>query len=88
MSVWDLRKQSTVKTLDIGSPVSSVKWDYTGQFLAAAAAGCVVVEQYEKKGKSWSEPLRKAIAATDVAWGADASSILLLNGDGALVTLS
>ena len=79
---------NTIKTLDVGSPVTSVKWDYTGQFLAVAAEGCVVVEGYEKKGKSWSEPLRKAVAATDVAWGADANSLLLLNGDGALVTLS
>ena len=53
-----------------------------------AAAQCVAVEQYEKKGKSWSEPLRKAVAAGDVAWGKDASSLLLLNGDGALVTLA
>merc|ERR1711977_380799 len=88
VSVWDLRKQNTIKTLDVGSAVSSVKWDYTGQFLAVAAAQCVAVEQYEKKGKSWSEPLRKAVAAGDVAWGKDASSLLLLNGDGALVTLA
>jgi pre-mRNA-processing factor 19 len=88
VSVWDLRKMNTIKTLDIGSPVSSVNWDYTGQFLAVAAAGCVVVEQYEKKAKSWSEPLRKAIAATDVVWGAEASSLVLLNDDGALVTLA
>jgi pre-mRNA-processing factor 19 len=88
VSVWDLRKMNTIKTLEIGSPVSSVKWDYTGQFLAVAAAGCVVVEQYEKKAKSWSEPLRKAIAARDVAWGAQASSLVLLNEDGALFTLA
>ncbi|KIW03850.1 uncharacterized protein PV09_05149 [Verruconis gallopava] len=88
VAVWDLRKLNTIKTLDIGSAVSSVKWDYTGQFLAVAGAGCVVVEQYEKKSKAWSEPLRKAIATTDVAWGANASTLVLLNTEGALVTLA
>jgi pre-mRNA-processing factor 19 len=88
VTIWDLRKQNTTKTLDIGSLVANVKWDYTGQFLAVAAAGSVVVEQYEKKGKSWSEPFRKAFAATDIAWGKDARSLVLLNGDGALITLA
>jgi pre-mRNA-processing factor 19 len=79
---------NTIKTVDVGSEVASVRWDYTGQFLAVAAAGSVVVAQYEKKGKQWSEPLRKAVPATGVAWGKNASSLVLLNGEGTLVTLA
>jgi pre-mRNA-processing factor 19 len=79
---------SIIKSLDIGSAVQSVEWDYTGQYLAVAAQGNVVVEAYEKKGKSWRELARKAVSATDVAWGKDASTLVLLNGDGALVTLA
>jgi pre-mRNA-processing factor 19 len=88
VSVWDLRKMATIKTVEVGSQVTNVRWDYTGQFLAVAAAGAVVVAQYEKKGKIWAEPLRKAVEAGVVAWGKDASSLVLLNGEGTLVTLA
>ena len=77
-----------IKTVELGSQVASVKFDYTGQFLAVAAAGCVAVEQFDKKAKSWTEPFRKAIDGGELAWGASASSLLLLNGDGALVSLA
>lgn len=79
---------NVIKSLEIGSAVSSVAWDYTGQFLAVAAAGCVAVEQYAKSSKKWSEPLRKAVQATDVAWGASAGSLALLTGEGGLATLA
>jgi pre-mRNA-processing factor 19 len=89
VSVWDLRKpQAAIISFEIGSAVNSVAWDYTGQFLAVAAAGCVAVMQYEKKGKSWSEPLRKGLVAVDVAWGSSANSLTVLNEEGALVTLT
>jgi pre-mRNA-processing factor 19 len=87
VTVWDLRKMTAAKTLDIGSVVSAVQWDYTGQFLAIAGAGGVAVEEYNKKSKKWSEPFKKGIQATSLAWGASANSIALLNGDGALVQL-
>jgi pre-mRNA-processing factor 19 len=84
VSVWDIRKSTVIKSLDIGTPVDSVRWDYTGQFLAAAGAGSVSVQQYTKSTKSWSEPVRKAIPARDVAWGANASSLVVLTPDGGL----
>jgi pre-mRNA-processing factor 19 len=77
---------SVIKSIDVGSAVNSVAWDYTGQFLAIAAAGSVAVEQYSRK--QWTEPLRKAIPATAIAWGAAAGSLAVLNGDGALVSLA
>ncbi|KAF2011417.1 WD40 repeat-like protein [Aaosphaeria arxii CBS 175.79] len=87
VSVWDLRKQAVIKVLDVGSPVDSIRWDYTGQFLATAGSGSVSVQQYTKSSKSWSEPLRKAVAATDVAWGANATSLLALTPEGGLSVL-
>ncbi|KAL5113561.1 hypothetical protein ACEQ8H_008570 [Pleosporales sp. CAS-2024a] len=88
VSVWDIRKQNVVKVLDAGSAVESAKWDYTGQYLAAAGTGSVSVHQYTKASKSWSEPLRKAVPAKDIAWGASAHKIVALTPEGGLATLS
>lgn len=87
VSVWDLRKANVTKTIDVGSPIDSIKWDYTGQFLAVAGAGCVAVQQYEKSSKSWSEPFRKAVQARDVKWGSEAKSLITLTTDGAISIL-
>ncbi|KAJ9629731.1 hypothetical protein H2203_002112 [Taxawa tesnikishii (nom. ined.)] len=87
VSIWDLRKMAELKVLDIGTGISSVEWDYTGQFLAVCGQGCVAVQQYEKASKSWLEPFRKAISAVDVKWGANAKSLLALTGDGAVSVL-
>lgn len=86
--VWDLRKLKQLITLDAGTAVTAVTWDYTGQFLAACGPGAVMVSQYDKKGKSWSEPLRKAVNAADVQWGANAKSLVALTSDGAVSVLS
>lgn len=83
-SVWDLRKTAVIKTLDIGSPCTSAKWDYTGQYLAIAGPACVAIQQYAKSGKKWSEPFRKAVSAASVAWGADAHSLVCLTAEGAV----
>jgi pre-mRNA-processing factor 19 len=88
VSIWDLRKLAMIKSLDIGSTVNGVEWDYTGQFLAVAGDGCVAVEQYSKSSKKWSEPFRKAVPATDIVWGASAQSLTLLDSDGGLVNLA
>ena len=84
VSIWDLRKMSTISTLDVGAAVEQIKWDYSGQFLAVVGAGCITVQQQTKKGKSlkWSEPLRKAIDAVDIAWGPEAKSFACLTPTG------
>ncbi|QDS77384.1 hypothetical protein FKW77_005948 [Venturia effusa] len=87
VDIFDLRKSKAVKTIDLGSAVTAVQWDYTGQFLAIGGAGGVAVEEYNKKSKKWTEPFKKGIPATALAWGASGSSIALLNGEGALVLL-
>jgi pre-mRNA-processing factor 19 len=88
VAVWDIRKQNVVKVLDAGSAVENAKWDYTGQFLAAAGTGSVSVHQYVKASKSWSEPVRKAVPARDVAWGASGQNIVALTPEGGLSILS
>ena len=77
-----------LKTLDIGTAVSGISWDYTGQYLAACGAGGVVVNQYAKSSKSWIELLRKAVDSVDVKWGAKANSLVALTGDGAVSILA
>lgn len=88
VSVWDIRKQNVIKVLDAGSPVENIKWDYTGQFLATAGSGSISVQQYTKASKSWSEPVRKAVSAKDIAWGANAGSLVALTSEGGLNVLS
>lgn len=87
VDIFDLRKPKAVKTLDLGSAVTAVQWDYTGQFLAIAGAGGVAVEEYNKKSKKWTEPFKKGIPATALAWGVSGSSITLLDGEGVLTLL-
>lgn len=88
VSIWDLRKSSEIKVHDIGNAVTSLVWDYTGQFLAAAGPGSVTVLHYAKSSKSWSEPLRKAIPASAVEWGSSARSLVVLGTDGTVKMLS
>ena len=88
VTVWDLRKLNALKTLEMGTAVTSIAWDYTGQFLAVSGPGGVVVSQYTKSSKAWSEPLRKGVSAQDVKWGARATSLVALTADGAVAVLS
>ena len=88
ISLWDLRKLELIKTFVVGSAVSGLAWDYTGQFLAACGPGGVTVFQYAKSTKTWSEPLRKAIEAEDVRWSAKAKALVVLTKDGNVSVLS
>jgi len=88
ITIWDLRKTAEIKSINIGSPVTSVVWDYTGQYLAACGPGNIVVQQYTKSSKSWSEPFRKAANALNVKWGANAQSLVALSGEGSVMVFS
>ena len=77
-----------MKVLEIGSRVDSIHWDYTGQFLLAGGPNGLAVQQYSKASKSWSEPLRSAVPAVAVSWGKSARSILAVNAEGILTTVS
>jgi len=77
-----------IKSLEMGTAVTSVDWDYTGQYLAVSGAGFVAVQHYAKGSKSWSEPFRKALDAVDARWGIKAQSLIALSKEGAVQTLS
>lgn len=90
VTTFDLRKQgeaAEVRTIDTGSPVESIKWDYTGQFLAIAGPSGVTIQQYTKASKQWSEPKRSAVPATAAAWGTKGHSLALVNSDGVITVL-
>ncbi|KAI1822517.1 WD40-repeat-containing domain protein [Xylaria intraflava] len=91
VTIFDLRKQgdaARAKVLDIGSAVQHLAWDYSQQFLATAGPAGVTVQQYSKGAKSWSEPLRVAVSnAVDVAWGANAGKLLVVNSEGVITAL-
>jgi pre-mRNA-processing factor 19 len=88
VSIWDIRKQTVVHTLESGSPVTSCSWDYSGMYLAIGGTGSVSVQQFTKASKSWSELMRKATPAKDVAWGAKAESVVALTPEGGLAVLA
>lgn len=87
VEIWDLKKMNKTKSLDIGSRVDHVKWDYTGQFLSTAGPSGISVQHFLKATKAWSEPLRSAVPAVATAWGSRASTLVSVNGDGVLTVL-
>lgn len=82
VSIWDLRKATRTKVLETGSEVTSIRWDYSAQFLAAAGPGGITVQQYSKSTKQWSQPLRSAVPSLAVDWGSRGSTIVSVSGDG------
>jgi pre-mRNA-processing factor 19 len=87
VQIWDLRKMAHIKSLEIGNRVDSIRWDYTGQFLAAAGPSGISVQSYSKPTKSWSEPLRSAVPAIATAWGNKANTLVSVNREGVLTVL-
>ncbi|KAI9820951.1 MAG: hypothetical protein M1832_003423 [Thelocarpon impressellum] len=87
VTIWDLRKAAEIKSLEVGGAIDSIKWDYTGQFLAAAGASGIAVQAYSKASKQWAEALRSAVPAVAVEWGAQAQSLVAVDGRGVVTTL-
>ena len=88
--VYDLRKEgkaAEAKVLEIGGSVDSLRWDYTGQYLAASGPRGLTISQYTKSSKSWSEVISLAVPATAVAWGPEAKTLITVNGDGVVTVL-
>ena len=77
-----------IKSLDIGSSIESITWDYTGQFLLTGGPGGLSVQQYSKASKTWSEPLKSAVSAVAVAWGKGAHNIAALDDAGVVAVLA
>ncbi|KAF3930567.1 hypothetical protein ABW19_dt0203462 [Dactylella cylindrospora] len=87
VSLWDLRKGQMAKSIEIGSVVESISWDYTGQYLATAGPQGVTVQHYSKASKGWSVPLQSAVPAVALTWGARAESLVTLSNDGVVTVL-
>lgn len=88
LSIWDLRSSNEIKVLETGSQIDFVCWDYTGQYLLTGGPSGLTVQQYSKASKEWSEPLRSAVPAVAVAWGASAQTIVALNTEGGIAILA
>lgn len=88
--IYDLRKEgkaAEAKVLEIGGQVDSIRWDYTGQFLAASGPRGLTISQYTKSSKSWSDVISTAVPATAVEWGPEAKSLITVNIDGIVTVL-
>ncbi|KUJ22038.1 Prp19-domain-containing protein [Mollisia scopiformis] len=88
--VFDLRKEgkaAEAKILEIGGQVDSIRWDYTGQYLAASGPRGLTISQYTKSSKSWSDVISTAVPATAVEWGPEAKTLITVNNDGVVTVL-
>ncbi|KAE9370489.1 Prp19-domain-containing protein [Stipitochalara longipes BDJ] len=88
--IFDLRKEgkaAEAKVLEIGGQVDSIRWDYTGQYLAASGPRGLTISQYTKTSKSWSDVISTAVPATAVAWGPEAKTLITVNSDGVITVL-
>ncbi|EPE06458.1 cell cycle control protein [Ophiostoma piceae UAMH 11346] len=87
VTIFDLRKEGdavVAKTLDVGSAVLSLAWDYSGQYLATGGPSGVTVQHYAKSSKKWAESALAASAtpAVSVQWGPEAKQLLAVSTDG------
>lgn len=90
VTIFDLRKEGSAvvaKTLDVGSAVVSLSWDYTGQYLATAGPAGITVQQYAKGAKSWKSVLESATPGVCVRWGEKGRKLVGVNGDGVVSVL-
>ncbi|RDL39533.1 uncharacterized protein BP5553_03873 [Venustampulla echinocandica] len=88
--IFDLRKEgkaAEAKVLEIGGQVDSIRWDYTGQYLAASGPRGLTISQYTKATKSWSDVISTAVPATAVVWGSQAKTLVTVNGEGVITVL-
>jgi pre-mRNA-processing factor 19 len=88
--IFDLRKEgraAEAKVLEIGGQVDSIRWDYTGQYLAASGPRGLTISQYAKSSKSWSDVISTAVPATEVEWGPEAKTLITVNSDGVVTVL-
>ena len=88
VQIWDLRKAAQIKSLEIGSQVSDVSFDYTGQYLLMAGGNGLAVQHYSKSSKEWSELLRNGTPAVAAVWGPQAESIFVLSSEGGVLKLA
>lgn len=88
VSIWDIRKQAVIHTLESGNSVTCCRWDHSGMYLAIGGTDSVSVQHYTKATKSWAEVMRKAAPAKDVTWGGRAENMVVLTPAGGLAVLA
>ncbi|POS86142.1 hypothetical protein EPUL_002659 [Erysiphe pulchra] len=89
-TVFDLRKEgkaAEAKVLDIEGHADCIRWDYTGQYLAACGSKGIKIFKYIKSSKSWSDETILEVPATALAWGSEAKSLLTISSDGIIKLL-
>jgi len=80
VKLWDLRKLKNIQTVDTGSSVSSVDFDYTGTYLAVACGNDIRL--YMGKNLTQLTSLSQHTqATTDVKWGTDAQLLVSTSMD-------
>lgn len=90
ITIFDLRKEgkaAEAKVLDIEGNADCIRWDYTGQYLAACGSKGVKIFKYIKSSKSWSDDITLEASATALAWGPEAKSLVAISSDGIIKLL-
>ncbi|CAG8980676.1 hypothetical protein HYALB_00007168 [Hymenoscyphus albidus] len=90
--ILDIRKpelpdEVRLKELEIGGPVDTIDWDYTGQYVAAAGPRGLTVVKYTKSNKSWSDVISNAVPAVAIRWGSNAKTLVTVNKSGVIAVL-
>ena len=83
--VWDLRNGNQTQSFEAKGPITALAWDWSAQNLAAGSAKSITVWNYARPSKSWSSLTEFDIGAKSLAWGSDASSLVVLNSKGDIV---
>ncbi|KAG5513699.1 hypothetical protein PMAC_000737 [Pneumocystis sp. 'macacae'] len=77
--IWDLRNNTQTHFLDATGSITSLCWDYTGQFLAVGTTQTTVLWCYTKSSKSWSKIQEISHPASHLFWGSYAASLITVN---------
>ncbi|TQS34914.1 hypothetical protein Golomagni_04683 [Golovinomyces magnicellulatus] len=90
ITVFDLRKEGSAaeaKVLETEGHINCVRWDYSGQYLAAAGSEGIKVFKYTKSSKMWSDITTFDVKATSIAWGPKARSLITISSEGLIRVL-
>lgn len=90
ITVFDLRKEGSAaeaKVLETEGHINCIRWDYSGQYLAAAGSEGIKVFKYTKSSKMWSDITTFDVKATSIAWGPEAKSLITISSEGLIRVL-
>ncbi|RKF59510.1 Pre-mRNA-processing factor 19 [Erysiphe neolycopersici] len=90
ITIFDLRKEgkaAEAKVLEIEGHANCIRWDYTGQYLAACGSKDISIFKYIKTSKAWSIKITFEVPATALVWGPGAKSLVTISSDGIIKLL-